>query len=159
MTPRYTPHFTLPKVHRQPVAVAFDAPVIVSDTGLLTLRDLDRRLGYLADLADRLPDPRAQPFVLHSAEEILAQQIYQILADYSDCNDADSLRSDPLFQVLAGAVCHILVCQDLQIDGVHLWSVRVTSRVRFMQAVQGVWVIVGVTNPVEVLLVVLNVSG
>ena len=62
-------------------------------------------------------------------------------------------------QVLAGAVCHILVCQDVQIDGVHLWSVRVTSRVRFMQAVQGVWVIVGVTNPVEVLLVVLNVSG
>jgi hypothetical protein len=48
MTPRYTPHFTLPKVHRQPVAVAFDAPDIVSDTGLLTVRDLDQRLGYLA---------------------------------------------------------------------------------------------------------------
>ena len=45
MTPRYTPHFTLAGLHRQPVAVAFDAPTIVSDTGLLTLRDLDRRLG------------------------------------------------------------------------------------------------------------------
>ena len=104
MTPRYTPHFTLTRAHRQPVAVAFDGPDIVSDTGLLTVRDLDVRLGYLADLARRLPDPRAQDFVSHSAEEILAQQVYQILADYADCNDADSLRTDPLFQILAGAV-------------------------------------------------------
>ena len=33
MTPRYTPHFTLSQLHRQPVAVAFDAPDIVTDTG------------------------------------------------------------------------------------------------------------------------------
>jgi hypothetical protein len=103
MTPRYTPHFSLAGLHRQPVAVAFDAPPLVSDVGLLTVRSLDRRLGYLADLAARLPDPRSQPFVTHSAEEILAQQVYQILADYADCNDADDLRRDPLFQVLAGA--------------------------------------------------------
>src|SRR5437764_12294544 len=103
MTPRYTPHFTLARAHRQPVAVAFDGPDIVTDTGLLTVRDLDQRLGYLADLARRLPDPRAQDFVSHSAEEILAQQVYQILADYADCNDADVPRRDPLFQILAGA--------------------------------------------------------
>jgi hypothetical protein len=103
MTPRYTPHFTLNKAHRQPLAVAFDGPDIVTDTGLLTVRELDQRLGYLADLARRLPDPRAQHFVTHSTEEILAQQVYQILADYADCNDADSLRTDPLFQILAGA--------------------------------------------------------
>jgi hypothetical protein len=103
MTPHYSPHFTLPQVHRQPVAVAFDAPDIVSDTGLLTVRDLDQPLGYLADLARRLPHPRAQPFVTHSREAILAQQVYQILADYPDCNDADTLRTDPLFQVLAGS--------------------------------------------------------
>jgi hypothetical protein len=103
MTPRYTPHFTLTRAHRQPISVAFDGPDIVADTGLLTVRDLDQRLGYLADLAHRLPDPRAQQFVSHSAEEILAQQVYQILADYADCNDADVLRRDPLFQVLAGA--------------------------------------------------------
>jgi hypothetical protein len=103
MTPRYSPHFTLPEVHRQPVAVAFDAPDIVTDTGLLTVRALDKRLGYLADLARRLPDPRAQDFITHPAEQILAQQVYQILADYPDCNDADALRTDPLFQTLAGA--------------------------------------------------------
>jgi hypothetical protein len=84
MTPRYCPHFTLAHLHRQPVAVAFDAPRTVTDTGLLTVRSLDRQLGYLADLADRLPDPRSQPFVTHRAEEILAQQVYQILADYAE---------------------------------------------------------------------------
>ena len=102
MTPRSTPHFTLARAHRQPVAVAFDGPDIVTDTGLLTVRDLDQRLGYLADLARRLPDPRAQDFVSHPAEAILAQQVYQLLAGYSDCNDANSVRTDPLFQVLAG---------------------------------------------------------
>ena len=66
---RSATHFTLSGVHRQPVTVAFDAPDIVSDTGLLTVRALDQRLGYLADLARRLPDPRAQDFVTHSAAE------------------------------------------------------------------------------------------
>jgi hypothetical protein len=102
MTPRYTPYLNLPDIHRQAVAVAFDAPPIVADTGLLGLRDLDQKLGYLADLACRLPDPRSPKFVTHSTEQILCQQVYQILADYPDCNDADSRRTDPLFQILAG---------------------------------------------------------
>jgi hypothetical protein len=102
MTPRYTPHLILPDMLPQPVAIAFDAPPIVVDTGLLGMRCLDQKLGYIADLARRLPDPRSLQFICHSAEQILAQQIYQILADYPDCNDADTFRSDPLFQVLAG---------------------------------------------------------
>jgi hypothetical protein len=106
MTPRYTPYLNLPAIHRQGVAIAFDAPPIVSDTGLLGLRELDQKLGYLADLARRLPDPRSQDFVTHTVEQILAQQVYQILADYPDCNDANSLRTDPLFQVLAGVDPH-----------------------------------------------------
>jgi len=102
MTPRYTPHLILPGMRPQPVAIAFDAPPIVVDTGLLGMCYLDHKLGYIADLARRLPDPRSPQFISHSAEQILAQQIYQILADYPDCNDADTFRSDPLFQVLAG---------------------------------------------------------
>jgi DDE family transposase len=102
MTPRYTPYLNLPDIHPQGVAIAFDAPPIVMDTGLLGLRDLDQKLGYLADLARRIPDPRSPEFITHTTEQILAQQVYQILADFPDCNDANSLRSDPLFQTLAG---------------------------------------------------------
>ena len=49
MTPRYTPHLILPDMQPQPVAIAFDAPPIVVDTGLLGMRYLDQKLGYIAD--------------------------------------------------------------------------------------------------------------
>jgi hypothetical protein len=55
----------------------------------------------LAGLAGRLPDPRHPLFVRHSAERLLTQQVYQILAGYPDGNDADGCRHDALFQVLA----------------------------------------------------------
>lgn len=96
-----SPELTFSRVRRQDGAVAFDAPDIASDAGLLTLRELDRRLGYLADLARRLPDPRAQDFITHSTEQLLTQRVYQILADDPDCNDATDLRHDPLFQTVA----------------------------------------------------------
>jgi hypothetical protein len=102
MTPSCTPELSFSDPSRPPAHVVCDAPDLVSDTGLLTLRDLDLRLGYLDDLARRLPDPRSQPFVLHTRQALLAQQVYQILADCSDCNDAQTLRADPLFQTLAG---------------------------------------------------------
>src|SRR5437763_10613105 len=102
MATRSTPDLTYSDLGRQPVAVAFDAPDIVSGAGLLPLRDLDCKLGYLADLARRLPDPRAQGAVTHTKEQLLTQQVYQILAGYPDCNDADVLRHDPLFRALLG---------------------------------------------------------
>lgn len=39
-------------------------------------------MGILAEAARRLPDPRSQLFVTHSAERIITQQVYQILAGY-----------------------------------------------------------------------------
>jgi len=83
------------------VTVDFQGGSLVSDAGLLALRALDKELGVIAGLAARLPDPRAQADVKHSREAILTQQVYQILADYPDGNDAQQLRHDPLFQSLA----------------------------------------------------------
>ena len=87
-------------IHRQQVTVAFDGGQIVSDAGLLPLRHFEKQLGLLADLAARLPDPRSPRFTQHSTEALLTQQVYQILAGYPDCNDAQRLRQDPLFQTL-----------------------------------------------------------
>jgi hypothetical protein len=91
---------TLWELGQQQVTVAFDGGSLVTDAGLLALRALDKALGVIAELARRFPDPRAQKFVIHSREAILTQQVYQILAAYADCNDAQRLRHDPLFQTV-----------------------------------------------------------
>jgi len=90
----------------QQVTVTFDGGQLVIDAGLLAIRELDKGLGVLSELAQRLPDPRAQKYVTHTREAILTQQVYQILADYPDCNDANRLRRDPLFQTLADVAPH-----------------------------------------------------
>ena len=92
---------TLWDLGKQQVTVDFDGGQLVSDAGLLAIRELDKGLGVLSELARRLPDPRAQKYVSHSCEAILTQQVYQILGDYADCNDANRLRDDPLFQTIA----------------------------------------------------------
>ena len=84
----------------QQVCVDFQGGRVVSDAGLLPLRLLDKELRVVSAIAARLPDPRAQPFVTHTREAILTQEIYQILAGYPDGNDAQALRHDPLFQTL-----------------------------------------------------------
>ncbi|MGH3784604.1 MAG: IS1380 family transposase [Pseudonocardiaceae bacterium] len=89
---------------KQQVTVDFAGGRVVSDAGLLALRLLDRELGVLAEVARRLPDPRAQALVTHSREALLTQEVYQILAGYPDGNDAQALREDPLMQTLVG-VC------------------------------------------------------
>jgi|SRR5579884_203038 len=92
---------TLWDLGSQQVVVDFEGGCLVSDAGLLAIRALDKGLGVLAEVSRRLPDPRAQKFVTHSCEALLTQQVYQILAGYADCNDAQQLRHDPLFQTLA----------------------------------------------------------
>ncbi len=91
---------TLWDLGKQQVTVAFDGGQLVTDAGLLALRELDKRLGVLSELAQRLPDPRAQKYVKHTREALLTQQVYQIVADYADCNDSNRLRDDPLFQTV-----------------------------------------------------------
>src|SRR5262245_11851147 len=95
------PHFTLWQVGSQQLHGAFDGGRIVSDTGLLAVRALERPLRVIAALAERLPDPRSPKLIEHSVEALLTQAVYQILAGYPDCNDAQALRDDPLFQILA----------------------------------------------------------
>jgi hypothetical protein len=89
-------------IGKQQVTVDFNGAAVVTDTGLLEISRFEKQLGILSGLAARMPDPRAQLFVTHSMQEILSQQVYQILGDYPDCNDAQMLRDDPLFKTLAG---------------------------------------------------------
>lgn len=90
------------EIGRQEVTVDFTAQDVVTDTGLLLVRELDLKLGVLAEAASRLDDPRSQLHVTHDADQLLVQQVYQLLGGYFDANDANALRTDPLFQTLVG---------------------------------------------------------
>jgi hypothetical protein len=91
---------TLWQLGQQEVSVRFDGGRVVTDAGLLSIRAFEQKLGIVRDLAQRLPDPRAQQLVTYSGEDLLTQRVYQILAGYPDGNDAQQLRTDPLFQTL-----------------------------------------------------------
>src|SRR5262245_44997113 len=95
-------HLTLWNLGPQQLLFAFQGGRIVSDAGLLAVRVLERPLRVIADLAPQLADPRSPKFIRHSVEALLTQEVYALLAGYPDHNDADDLRHDPLFQILAG---------------------------------------------------------
>ncbi len=97
MTTGCLEQLTLWNLGPQQVTVTFQGGRLVSDAGLLGIRMLDKELGILSLLGARLPDPRAQKSIVFSRETLLTQQVYQILAGYPDCNDAQTLRKDPLF--------------------------------------------------------------
>ena len=69
-----TEQLELFEVGRQKVTMTFDGGQIVSDAGLLPIRELDQKLGILAEAARRLPDPRTGKAVTHTTEDILTQQ-------------------------------------------------------------------------------------
>jgi hypothetical protein len=83
------------------IDVRVDAPNVSSDGGALALRRIDERLGLTAALTKVLVDPRSGR-KRHSRLEQLRQRVYQIALGYEDCNDAETLREDPLWQVVCG---------------------------------------------------------
>ena len=77
----------------------FDGGALSSDFGPLLLRGVDRQIGLTECLAQAFSDPRHPSYITHSIRELFAQRIYQIACAYEDGNDANALRSDPLFKL------------------------------------------------------------
>lgn len=81
--------------------LSFSGGRISSDTGVVLLRELDRKLGLTASFAERLTDRRNPFFVTHTHLSMIRQRVYQIACGYEDCNDADILRRDPVFKAVS----------------------------------------------------------
>ena len=65
------------------------------------VRAFDERYNLTRRLAELLDDPREEERVRHSSVSLFRQRVYQLIAGYEDANDADRLRHDPAFQILA----------------------------------------------------------
>src|SRR5690606_18172798 len=83
----------------------------------LVVREFDERIGLTQQFAAVLDDQRQEP--THSLLAMVRQRVYGILAGYEDQNDHDTLRYDPVFQ---------LVCDRLPEDGAELASQPTLSR-------------------------------
>jgi hypothetical protein len=91
-----------PFAGRRRLRAVFDAGPISSDGGALLLRQVDRNIGLLAAMAEALPDGRDARYVKHTTGEIMQQRVFGIALGYEDCNDATTLRGDPVLKACCG---------------------------------------------------------
>src|SRR5471030_1590392 len=89
----------LSSVSGKPVAVKFDGGLLSSDGGILALREVEQQLRVADRLAACMVDPRAPDQITHSLADIIRFRLLMISAGYEDGNDANSLRSDPMFKM------------------------------------------------------------
>ena len=73
---------------------------LTSDAGLLLIRQFDQQVGFTQAVAGVLSDPRDPQRRFHELDEMLRTRIYGIMAGYEDQNDHDTLRHDPVFQLI-----------------------------------------------------------
>jgi len=80
----------------------FDAEHASSDGGVLLLRELEQRTGWLARFAGGFMDRRDASRVEHTIAELVTQRVLGIALGYEDLNDHDRLRDDALFALASG---------------------------------------------------------
>jgi len=83
------------------ITADFNGGSLTSDAGALLLRELDKHLGLIDVINRCIPDPRNPFYTVHEQKTMLAQRIFGIALGYEDLNDHQSLREDPLFQIIS----------------------------------------------------------
>jgi hypothetical protein len=92
---------SFPAIGGKEIVAQFNGGRVSSDAGLLLVKQADSVLGLTAGLSRCITDDRQQRKVRQSIEDMVRQRVYGIVAGYEDCNDFDTLCSDPLFKVAA----------------------------------------------------------
>jgi hypothetical protein len=85
-----------------PVVIEPSRASLSSDAGLLPLRQFDEQIGLTQAFANALDDRRDPDLTEHTFPQMVRSRVYGILADYEDQNDHDTLRTDPVFKLIAG---------------------------------------------------------
>jgi hypothetical protein len=113
----------------KPIQVDLSDAPLTSDAGLLLMRQFDHRIGLTKLFADALHDPRDPSRIEHSFLDMTRQRIFGILAGYEDQNDHDTLRTDPVFKLLA----------DRSLDDTDLASQPTLSRFENLIDIPSLW--------------------
>src|SRR3974377_1588929 len=102
MSIQFVPQLSFDFFSWRPVQVEVSTAPLTSDAGLLPIRQFDERIRFTEQFAGALDDQRDPTFPQQSLLSMVRQRVYGILADYEDQNDHDTLRSDPVFKLIAG---------------------------------------------------------
>ena len=123
------PLFSFDFLPSRPVEIEVSPAPLTSDAGLLPVRQFDQHIRLTEQFAAALDDRRDPTLTRQSLLSMVRQRIYGILADYEDQNDHDTLRSDPVFKLLA----------DRLPDGPDLASQPTLSRFENAVSIPDLW--------------------
>ena len=88
---------------QKPLTATFNGGDISSDGGLVFLRQLESRFPLIDQLVCALTDSRDRRYITHEARTMLRQRVFQIACNYSDCNDATTMRHDAILKLCCNA--------------------------------------------------------
>jgi hypothetical protein len=91
-------------VGRRVIEAAFDGGDLVSDGGVVLLRQVDERIGLTRAAARVFADRRRSASVTHSVRDMLAQRVYGLCCGWEDVTDHNLLRRDLALQTAVGRV-------------------------------------------------------
>ena len=92
-------HFS--SLSRKRIQADFNGGHLTTDGGALLLREVDRRTVLIGALAACISEPREPARIKHDAKFMLAQRVFGIALGYEDGNDHQTLRHDPIMQIVA----------------------------------------------------------
>jgi uncharacterized small protein (DUF1192 family) len=95
-----TKQLTFSFYHDKQLVADFKGGQISSDAGLLLVRELEERLGWLEEAAARMSDPRDPNRTELDCLTLLRQRVFGLVGGYEDCNDHDRLRDDPVLKLV-----------------------------------------------------------
>ena len=81
------------------IQVDFNGGQLITDSGVLLLREVDRRIGLSERIAACIPDPRETSKIQHDQQTMIRQRMMAIACGYEDLNDHDQLRHDTAMQI------------------------------------------------------------
>jgi Transposase DDE domain group 1 len=85
----------------RPVQIEISPAPLTTDAGLVPIRQFDDQIRLTEQFAAAIEDKRDPKYIEQSLLSMVRQRIFGILADYEDQNDHDTLRSDPVFKLIA----------------------------------------------------------
>lgn len=85
----------------RPIHVEISPALLTTDAGLLPIRQFDDQIRLTEQFGAAIEDRRHPDFIQQPLLSMVRQRIFGILADYADQNDHDTLRSDPVFKMIA----------------------------------------------------------